>query len=112
MVVHGRTWTSGVARASVSLPLQINLFARLCLAEAGTLYRPAHYESSSSPTTGNHVAPSSQVSGVATPHACPPSRTGDHASCDHTATPDRIRRPGCARLAERVVPDSLRVPTA
>jgi hypothetical protein len=47
---------------------------------------PAHYEISPSPTTDDHTAPSSQVKDVTTPHACPPAPTGDHASCDHTAT--------------------------
>jgi hypothetical protein len=32
-----------------------------------------------------------QASGVGPPHACPPLPTGDHASCDHTATTDNHR---------------------
>jgi hypothetical protein len=42
-------------------------------------------------TTGDHDSTSSQVNGVGTPHAYPPSRTRDHASCDHTATTDGVR---------------------
>jgi hypothetical protein len=53
---------------------------------------PAHYEISSSPTIGDHGAPFSQVKGLAALHTCPPSHTGDHASCDHTATTNDTRR--------------------